>query len=106
MPKTRRKIGKCCAGSLCKHPKHELRAEHTCPKCNKIVHALCGVFDHHLDKYCCQPCVDKKYAPLPLNPPVVATPVLVAQPNERRTKRCSSCGGTFHKKEIFRKMPT
>ena len=74
----KRKTGRCCLGALCKHSKHKLSPENTCPKCNLIVHALCGVFDNHLDKYCCQPCVDKKYTPLLLvpliDPPVNSSP--------------------------------
>ena len=113
MPYKKRKTGRCCSGALCKHPKHELSPEHTCPKCNLIVHALCGVFDNHLDMYCCQPCVDKKYTPLPLVPPVdppvdsspAATPCVAVLPKERRTKVCASCGGTDHMRKNSKKCP-
>ena len=113
MPYKKRKTGRCCLDALCKHPKHKLSPEHTCPKCNLIVHALCGVFDNHLDKYCCQPCVDKKYMTLPLVPPIdppvnsspAATPCVAVLPKKRRTKACASCGGTDHMRKNSRKCP-
>ena len=30
-----------------------MRAEHKCPDCDHVVHALCGVFDIDRDKYVC-----------------------------------------------------
>ena len=50
--------GKCCMGKLCLFPSLELRAEHTCPKCNQIVHTLCGEFDELTDKYVCKSCCE------------------------------------------------
>ena len=45
--------GRCVLGTKCLHPDHELRAEHTCPNCNNIVHSMCGTFDDITMKYLC-----------------------------------------------------
>jgi hypothetical protein len=47
--------GACCMGVNCKDPTLELRKEHVCPNCNKIIHAICGKFDDETDKYICEP---------------------------------------------------
>ena len=49
--------GRCCVGSLCQFPHLELRKEHTCPSCKKILHPFCGEFDVKLDKYLCKLCI-------------------------------------------------
>ena len=52
-------VGQCCIGDLCQHPGLELRNEHKCITCNKIVHTLCAVFDHETDGYECKVCYNK-----------------------------------------------
>ena len=47
------KTGICIMGDSCVHPNLELRPEHTCPDCHKIVHTLCGSFDEQRDKHIC-----------------------------------------------------
>ena len=47
------KTGKCIKGDSCFFPNLELRPEHSCPDCHKIVHTLCGFFDEERDKYIC-----------------------------------------------------
>ena len=53
-----RQTGKCCMGDLCTSPNMQLCPEHTCPKCNQIVHILCGVFDTNTDKFVCNRCYE------------------------------------------------
>ena len=45
--------GRCCAEELCQFPHLQLRPEHTCPVCKKIVHALCGEYNGRTDKHIC-----------------------------------------------------
>ena len=45
--------GPCVLGKNCKCSNMELRPEHSCPDCGKIVHVLCGSFDKTRDKYIC-----------------------------------------------------
>ena len=52
------KKGPCVLGDKCRCEKMELRPEHTCPDCKKIVHILCGTFDKARDTYVCG-CVRK-----------------------------------------------
>ena len=51
--------GPCVLGEKCKCDQMELRPEHTCPDCKKIVHILCGKYDKTKDAYVCG-CVAKK----------------------------------------------
>ena len=46
--------GRCCAGTHCKFPHLELRPEHQCINCGRILHILCGDFDIEQDKYKCK----------------------------------------------------
>ena len=96
---------------------HELVSEHTCLKFNRIVHALCGVFHHHLEVYVCHPCINKEVSPLSLIPPLdplvnpplappaippLAPPII---PPSRIIKRCGSCGGTDHTRKSSAQCP-
>ena len=53
------KHGPCVLKSKCKCPHLELRPQHSCPDCHKIVHPLCGEFDSLRDKYACG-CIKQK----------------------------------------------
>ena len=48
--------GKCCAGDLCCYEHHQLRPEHTCTTCGKIVHILCGIGGREEDTFVCLLC--------------------------------------------------
>ena len=48
--------GKCCAGDLCCYEHLQLRPEHTCTTCGKIVHVLCGVGGGEEDTFVCLLC--------------------------------------------------
>ena len=47
------KFGQCVLEPNCKHLNQEVRPEHQCPDCRKIVHVLCGKYDEITDKYNC-----------------------------------------------------
>ena len=47
-----------CEGDKCNHPEKELRSHHKCPKCERIVHQQCSVFDVTLDKHVCNICAN------------------------------------------------
>ena len=116
-------IGRCCSGKFCVAPTHELRNEHKCPKCNQIVHILCGVFDNTTDKYVCFPCSRVVPSPPTREPPqggqppppssTVSTRLLPRQPSLQKekpssttsaaAKRCPACGGTDHQRRSSKK---
>ena len=87
MAENNARCGNCCIGTLCKNPQLELRAEHTCPICNEIVHTIgCAEFDMTLNKYVCISCVagrkagdaDATQPPSNQPPPPPVLPPLVA----------------------------
>ena len=50
-------VGVCCVGDrLCKYPTHELRPQHKCLSCDKVVHVLCAVVDGENDEIECKMC--------------------------------------------------
>ena len=44
----------CALGAACEDPTHELRPEHKCNLCNKVIHIMCGTFNNESDIYCCK----------------------------------------------------
>ena len=69
------------------YQKDDLATEQIFPKCNNIVHTLFGVFDCHLNKDCCQPCMctNNTLYPLvlPIGIPVVTLPVAPCKKKEK-----------------------
>ena len=49
----------CVLCNNCNCSNTELRPEHTCLDCHKIVHVLCGKFEEVRDKYVCR-CIKEK----------------------------------------------
>ena len=88
------------------YPQLQLISEHTCPKCDEIVHVLYGMFDEKIDKYICLKC-EKDHFGIDEDSISEESEDECSEDSEENVAeiKCSSCGGIDHLRSSSRKCP-